>query len=58
MTHILHLLSSSIQDAWGRFEYSFDLGHVHFVMIDSEAYVGRFTTDQKLKRHHDWVKEG
>jgi hypothetical protein len=37
--------------------YSFDLGPVHFVMIDSEAYVGRYTTDQKLKEHHDWVKE-
>lgn len=37
--------------------YSFDLGPVHFVMIDSEAYVGRFTTPKKLEDHHEWVQK-
>lgn len=37
--------------------YSFDLGQVHFVMLDSEAYVGRFHTEEQLRRHQEWVEE-
>lgn len=31
--------------------YSFDLGYAHFVMMDSEAFVGRFHTELMLKNH-------
>jgi hypothetical protein len=31
------------------FFYSFDLGAAHFVMMDSEAFVGRFHTDLMLE---------
>lgn len=37
--------------------YSFDLGQVHFVMLDSEAYVGRFHTEEQLRKHQKWVEE-
>jgi hypothetical protein len=35
--------------------YSFDLGAAHFIMMDSEAFVGRFHTDLMLKQHYEWI---
>ena len=35
--------------------YSFDIGAAHFVMMDSEAFVGRFHTDLMLNQHLDWI---
>mmetsp|Transcript_33970 Transcript_33970/g.59193 ORF Transcript_33970/g.59193 Transcript_33970/m.59193 type:complete len:458 (-) Transcript_33970:59-1432(-) len=52
-THYLKLFKTPGQGL----HYSFDLGPVHFVMIDSEAYVGRFSTPKKLEDHHAWLKE-
>lgn len=36
--------------------YSFDYGHAHFVMMDSEAFVGRFHTERMLNEHLKWLQ--
>jgi hypothetical protein len=36
--------------------YSFDLGAAHFIMMDSEAFVGRFNTPLMLEQHVDWIR--
>lgn len=52
-THYKELFKTPGTENW----YSFDLGHAHFIMMDSEAFVGRFHTDLMLENHVKWIKE-
>lgn len=35
--------------------YSYNLGYAHFIMLDSEAFVGRFHTLKTIDDHLDWL---
>ncbi|CAG9326598.1 unnamed protein product [Blepharisma stoltei] len=44
------------QNSLGLF-YSFNLGYAHFIMLDSESFVGRLHTEEMIENHMKFLKE-